>query len=41
MNGIKNNREEGIRREEKELQEEFNKEQQGKRNKKRGEGIAR
>ncbi len=40
MNGIKNNNQKGIRREEKELQEELNKEQQGKRNKKRGEGIA-
>jgi len=40
MNRIKNNKEKGIRREEKELQEELNKEQQGKRNKKRGEGIA-
>ncbi len=37
MNGIKNNEQKGIRREEK-LQEELNKEQQGKRNKKRGEG---
>jgi len=41
MNGIKNNREEGIKREENELLDEWNKEQQERRNKKRGEGIAR
>ncbi len=41
MKGIKNNREEGIKREENELQDEWNKEQQGRRNKKREEGIAR
>jgi len=41
MNGIKNNREEGIKREENELQNEWNKERQGRRNKKRGELIAR
>ncbi len=41
MKGRKHNREEGIRREEKELQDERNKEQQAKRNKKRGERIAR
>jgi hypothetical protein len=41
MKGIKKNREEGIKREENELQDEWNKEQQGRRNKKIGEGIAR
>ncbi len=41
MKGIKNNMEEGIKRDENELQDEWNKEQQGRRNKKRGEVIER
>ncbi len=41
MNGIENNSEEGIKGEENELQNEWNKERQGRRNKRRGEGIAR
>jgi hypothetical protein len=41
MKGIKSNREGGIKREENEWQDECIKEQQGRRNKKRGEGIAR
>jgi len=37
INGIENNSEEGIKGEENELQNEWNKERQGRRNKKRGE----
>ncbi len=36
MNGIKKDREEGIKRQENKMQDEWNKEQQGRRNKKRG-----
>jgi hypothetical protein len=41
MNGIENNSVEGIKGKENELQNEWNKERQGRRNKTRGELIAR